>query len=234
MIGELLVPVEQLAFAGGTWSYAAAAVLGFLAIWLSPCHLLGLTLAGSYLRRHARVPWQSALWLASFFAAMLATLALLAAVTLALGRLAGDAGLIGTTIAVAVLALAGLVLLDLVPVPAMPGASAAHRPAGFATALGMGAAFTLATGPCSLAFVVPLLALPAVAGAHPAAAAAGAVALFIAGHALGAAVLWIVASRVPAALGAAASTRLLRARQVAGLVLLVLSGWMLARALATN
>ena len=85
MIGDLFAPVEQLARAGGVWSYAAAVVLGFLAIWLSPCHLVGLTLASTYLRRRAGGPRQVALGLSAFLVAMLATAALVAAATLALG-----------------------------------------------------------------------------------------------------------------------------------------------------
>jgi hypothetical protein len=101
MIGDLFTPVEQLAGASGMWSYAAAVVLGFLAIWLSPCHLVGLTLASTYLRRHAGGTRQVALALSAFLVAMLATAALVAAATLALGRLAGDTGTVGAMLAIA-------------------------------------------------------------------------------------------------------------------------------------
>jgi cytochrome c biogenesis protein CcdA len=234
MIGDLFTPVAQLAGAGGVWSYAAAAVLGFLAIWLSPCHLVGLTLASTYLRQHARGPRQVALGLSAFLIAMLGTAALVAAATLALGRLAGDTGAMGAMLAIVLVALAGLVLLDVVSVPAVPVASNAGSSTRVGSALGLGAAFSVATGPCSLAFVAPLLALPIVRVASTPLDTSAAVAMFVAGHAAGAGLAWAVAQRGASWLGGHASAGLRRARTTAGLLLVMLSGWMAANAIITG
>jgi cytochrome c biogenesis protein CcdA len=235
MIADLFAPVEQLARAGGTWSYAAAAVLGFLAIWLSPCHLVGLTLASTYLHQHAGGPRQVALALSAFLVAMLATAALVAAATLALGRLAGDTGTTGQMLAVALVALAGLMLLDVVPLPAVPGGSTRSGSNGLRSAFGLGAAFSVATGPCSLAFVAPLLALP-IAGvaSTPLGAGAAVVAMFVAGHAAGAGLAWAIAQRGANWLGGHASARLRWARTTAGFLLVTLAGWMTANAIMTG
>ena len=235
MIADLFAPVEQLARAGGTWSYAAAAVLGFLAIWLSPCHLVGLTLASTYLHRHAAGPRQVALGLSAFLVAMLATAALVAAATLALGRLAGDTGAMGATLAIVLVALAGLVLLDVVPVPAVPGGSTSRGSTRLRSAFGLGAAFSVATGPCSLAFVAPLLALP-IAGvaSTPLDAGAAVVAMFVVGHAAGAGLAWAIAQRGANWLGGHASAHLRRARTTAGFLLVTLAGWMTANATMTG
>lgn len=234
MIGDLFTPVEQLAGAGGVWSYAAAAVLGFLAIWLSPCHLVGLTLASTYLRRHARGPRQVALGLSAFLIAMLGTAALVAAATLALGRLAGDTGAMGAMLAIVLVALAGLVLLDVVPVPAVPVASNAGSSIRVGSALGLGAAFSVATGPCSLAFVAPLLALPIVRVASTPLDTSAVVAMFVAGNAAGAGLAWAVAQRGANWLGGHASTTLRWARTTAGFLLVTLAGWMTANAIITG
>lgn len=234
MIGDPFTPVEQLAGAGGAWSYAAAAVLGFLAIWLSPCHLVGLTLASTYLRRHAGSPRQVALALSAFLVAMLATAALVAAATLAFGRLAGDTGTIGTMLAIVLVTLAGLVLLDVVPMPAVPAASNAGSSTRVGSALGLGAAFSVATGPCSLAFVAPLLALPVAGVAATSLDMATAVAMFVVGHAAGAALAWAVGQRGASWLNDHAKTRLRWARTATGFVLVALAGWMTANAIMTG
>ena len=234
MIGDLFAPVEQLARAGGVWSYAAAAVLGFLAIWLSPCHLVGLTLASTYLRRHARGPRQVALRLSAFLIAMLGTAALVAAATLALGRLAGDTGAMGATLAIVLVALAGLILLEVVPVPAVPVPSNAGGSTRVGSALGLGAAFSVATGPCSLAFVAPLLALPVAGVASTSLDMAAAVAMFVVGHAAGAALAWAVGQRGATWLGDHAKTRLRWVRTAAGFLLVALAGWMTANAVMTG
>jgi cytochrome c biogenesis protein CcdA len=234
MIGDLFAPVEQLARIGGVWSYAAAVVLGFLAIWLSPCHLVGLTLASTYLRRHAGGPRQVALALAAFLVAMLATAALVAAATVALGRLAGDTGTVGAMMAIALVALAGLVLLDVVPMPAVPGGSNSGGSTRLRSAFGLGAAFSVATGPCSLAFVAPLLALPIAGVASTPLDMGAAVAMFVAGHAMGAGLAWAIALRGANWLGGHASAGLRWARTTAGFLLVTLAGWMTANAIMTG
>jgi cytochrome c biogenesis protein CcdA len=234
MIGDLFTPVAQLAGAGGVWSYAAAALLGFLAIWLSPCHLVGLTLASTYLRQHARGPRQVALGLSAFLIAMLGTAALVAATTLALGRLAGDTGAMGATLAIVLVALAGLILLDVVPLPAVPVPSNAGGSTRVGSALGLGAAFSVATGPCSLAFVAPLLALPIVRVASTPLDTSAAVAMFVAGHAAGAGLAWAVGRCGANWLGDHASTSLRWARTTAGFLLVTLPGWMTANAIMTG
>ena len=230
MIADLFAPVERLAEAGPGFVPPAAALLGFLAIWLSPCHLMGLVLAGGYLRRGARSPVQAALRLGAYFAAMLATTAAIAGVTISVGRLAGDTGAPGTALAIIALAVAGLALLDLIPLPAVPTSSAANRPPGLAAATALGATFAVASGPCGLAFVAPLLALPLREGAPATRAVAGVLAPFVVGHAIGAILVWIGLARAQSWLGARASSVLAWVRRTVGVVLLALSGYVFAGA----
>jgi cytochrome c biogenesis protein CcdA len=230
MIADLFAPVERLAEAGPGWVSLAAALLGFLAIWLSPCHLMGLALAGVYLRRGARSPVQTALRLGAYLVAMLATTAAIAGVTISVGWLAGDTGAPGAVLATVALAVAGLALLDLIPLPAVPTSSAANRPSGLAATTALGATFAVASGPCGLAFVAPLLALPLREGAPATRAVAGVLAPFVVGHAIGAILVWIGLARAQAWLGATASSVLAWLRRVAGVVLLALSGYVFAGA----
>jgi hypothetical protein len=230
MIADLFAPIERLAAVGPGWVSLGAAMLGFLAIWLSPCHLMGLALAGGYLRRGAQSPLQTALRLSAYFLAMLATTAAIAGVTIAVGRLAGDTGLPGRALAIIALAVAGLALLDLIPLPTVPTSSAANYPPGLATAAALGATFAVASGPCGLAFVAPLLALPLREGEPTTHAVAGALMPFVVGHAIGAILVWIGLARAQSWLGARASSVLAWVRRTAGVALLALSGYVLAGA----
>jgi cytochrome c biogenesis protein CcdA len=234
MIADLFASVERLAEAGPGWVSLAAALLGFLAVWLSPCHLMGLALAGGYLHRGAGSPVQAALRLGAYFVAMLVTTAAIAGVTLSVGRLAGDTGAPGAVLAIIALAVAGLALLDLIPLPAVPTSSAANRPPGLATATALGATFAVASGPCGLAFVAPLLALPLRGGAPTMHAVASALVPFVVGHAVGAILVWIGLARAQSWLGATASSVLAWVRRAAGVVLLALSGYVFAGAWAAG
>ena len=131
-------------------------------------------------------------------------------------------------------AIAGLVLLDVVPVPAVPVGSNSGGSTRLRSAFGLGAAFSVATGPCSLAFVAPLLALPIAGVASTPLDMGAAVAMFVAGHAMGAGLAWAIAQRGANWLGDHASTRLRWARTTAGLLLVTLAGWMTANAIMTG
>lgn len=175
--------LAALAPAPGAWPLAsavAAAALGLASVWLSPCHLVGAALAAGFLARGTRTRGAVARALI-FCTAATVVLIPVVALTVGAGRLAGDTGVLATIVPVFALVLAGLMLLDLLPLPSIPAGQFASR-AGWGGAAALGASFTLGTGPCSLAFVV--LLLPLAANATPAAAALY-LASFVTGNAAG-------------------------------------------------
>ena len=137
-------------------------------------------------------------------------------------------------LAIVLVALAGLILLDVVPVPAVPVPSNTGGSTRVGSAFGLGAAFSVATGPCSLAFVAPLLALPSARVVSTPLDMAVAVAMFVVGHAAGAGLAWAIVQRGANWLGGHASARLRWARTTAGFLLVTLAGWMTANATMTG
>ena len=182
---------------------------GIASIALSPCHLMSVPLAVGYLGSGPE-PRRSAWSLSVVLAACeLVALALVGALTVAAGRIAGDLWGVGTWIVAALLLLAGLVLLGVIPLPSFGGAHRREVPRDLRGAATLGATLGVTLGPCSFGFMAPVLA--AALAAPPAAAlavalgfAAGHVAATIAAGVLGARVgAWLRSGRRFAAIGKA-------------------------------
>lgn len=182
---------EILTAFGGAFSASlllaapAALAWGILSVVLSPCHLSSVPLVVAYMGGGAELPsGRRALAISSAFAGgILASIAAIGALTAAAGRMLGDVGRAGTwTLAVVFLAF-GLNLLGVLPLPSFGAMPRAVRRRGAVGALLLGLVFGAALGPCTFAFMAPLLGLVLHAGGADAAAGALLVALFGLGHA---------------------------------------------------
>jgi cytochrome c-type biogenesis protein len=137
---------------------AAAFSWGVLSVLLSPCHLSSIPLVVGYLNGGEQRGFRRSLATCSLFAVgVLATIGLVGAATSALGRMAGDVGPVGNLLLAGILVAIGLVLMDLLRLPwagAVPQAWRARGPAG---ALLLGLIFGAGLGPCTFAFMAPVL-----------------------------------------------------------------------------
>ncbi len=132
---------------------------GVLSILLSPCHLSGIPLIIGFLSAHGENRGSRGLILSSVFAAgSLATIAVIGALTAGLGRIMGDVGPYGKYGVAGIFVLVGLYLMDLIRLPA---AGMALRPlpvrSAYVSALILGLVFGIAVGPCTFAFMAPVL-----------------------------------------------------------------------------
>ncbi len=154
------------AVAGGLGlAFAAALAWGVLSIVLSPCHLATLPLVVAYVG-DGRTDDRRAAWLSTVLAlGILGSIALVGGVTALAGRLLGDVGVWGTRIVAALFMVIGLHLMDVLPLP-LPAARAGTGRRGAWGALLLGLVFGVALGPCTFAFLVPVLG----AGFHDATA----------------------------------------------------------------
>ena len=184
-MGELL-SAFGLAFAGSApLAMAAALAWGVLSVLLSPCHLASIPLVVGYMGSGREFPsGRKALWISSAFAVgILASIAAIGVATALAGRMLGDVGRAGNYLLAAIFVLVGLNLAGLLPLPASFSAPAAARGKGAAGALVLGLVFGVALGPCSFAFMAPLLALAFRYGATATAYGAVLLALYGLGHA---------------------------------------------------
>ncbi len=139
----------------------AAFVWGVLSILLSPCHLASIPLIVGFVSGQSEAGTKRAFRLSLLFAlGILVTIALIGIVTGLLGRLLGDLGGGGDYLVAAVLLLTGLYLLGCFPL-SFSGSTRALENAGRGSwaALILGFVFGIALGPCTFAYMAPMLAV---------------------------------------------------------------------------
>ena len=139
------------------WALLAAFAWGVVSIVFSPCHLASVPLVVGFISTQEDASTGRAFRLSLVFSlGVLASIALIGLITASLGRLVGDLGAVGNVAVAVVFFVFGLYLMDLLPLhwTSFPSTT---RKRGMPAALGLGLAFGVGLGPCSFAFLAPLL-----------------------------------------------------------------------------
>jgi len=138
----------------------AAFVWGILSIVLSPCHLASIPLIVGFMDQQGRISTKRAFNIAFVFAiGILITIALIGAVTAAAGRMLGDIGGYGNYLVSLIFFAAGLHLLDVIPLSWDAPGRVDMLWRGIGAAFRLGLIFGLALGPCTFAYMAPMLAI---------------------------------------------------------------------------
>jgi len=138
----------------------ASFIWGILSIILSPCHLTSIPLIIGYLSNQRGLSTKKAFHLSTVFSiGILLSIAAIGGITAAAGRLLGDVGKIGNYVVAVIFLIFGLHLLGILPLN-FPGLSSlkSQRKSYFSV-LSLGLVFGLALGPCTFAFMAPLLGI---------------------------------------------------------------------------
>lgn len=144
---------------------SAAFIWGVLSIILSPCHLGSLPLIVGFISGQGLLTTRRAFTLALTFATgILVTIGFIGVVTAALGRMMGDVGRFGNYFVAAIFFLVGLYLLEVVPQLSPNSPTVKFKRKGFLAALSLGLIFGIALGPCTFAYMAPMLAVAFRAG----------------------------------------------------------------------
>ena len=139
---------------------AAAFVWGILSILLSPCHLASIPLIVGFIDKHGRMTAKRAFAISLLFAVgILITIAAIGAVTAAAGRMMGDLGPYANYFVAAIFFVVGLHLLDVIPMPFSGPGQVGMKRKGILAAFILGLVFGLALGPCTFAYMAPMLAV---------------------------------------------------------------------------
>ena len=137
---------------------SAAFLWGVLSIVLSPCHLASIPLIVGFISDQGQVTARRAFWTATLFAVgILVTIAAIGAVTAAAGRMMGDLGSYGNYFVALIFLLVGLHLLGVIPMPWSGAGQVGLKLKGLPAAFILGLVFGLALGPCTFAYLAPLL-----------------------------------------------------------------------------
>jgi len=145
-------------------SLTAALVWGVLSVVCSPCHLASIPLIVGYINGQERMTARRATAVSSLFAAgILVTIAIIGAITAALssvtGRIVGDIGPYGTYIVAGIFFIVGLHLLDVIPLPLSAPGQVSMKRRGLLGGFILGLIFGVALGPCTFAYMAPVLAM---------------------------------------------------------------------------
>jgi cytochrome c-type biogenesis protein len=139
---------------------SASFVWGILSIVLSPCHLASIPLIVGFIDGQGRMSTKRAFLISTFFSVgILITIAVIGAITAALGRIMGDVGKYGNYFVALIFFLVGLHLLDVVPMPWSGPGQVGMKRKGMLAAFILGLVFGIALGPCTFAYMAPMLGL---------------------------------------------------------------------------
>ncbi len=137
---------------------AAATAWGILSIVLSPCHLASIPLIVGFIDGQGRMSTGRAFLISSLFSVgILLTIALVGLLTAAAGRMLGDVGPWGNWLVALIFFVVGLHLLDLIPLPWAGASPVGMARKGLLAAFFLGLIFGIALGPCTFAFLAPML-----------------------------------------------------------------------------
>jgi len=92
-----------------------------------------------------------------FAVGILITIGAIGAVTATLGRMMGDVGRYGNYFVAAIFFAVGLILLDVIPIPFSGPSQVGMKRKGLLAALILGLVFGIALGPCTFAYMAPML-----------------------------------------------------------------------------
>jgi cytochrome c-type biogenesis protein len=139
---------------------AAAFVWGILSILLSPCHLASIPLIVGFVDQQGRMSTKRAFFISALFAVgILVTIGAIGAITAAAGRMLGDVGPYGYYFVAVIFFVVGLYLLDVIPMPWSGPGQVGMKRKGLLAALILGLVFGIALGPCTFAYMAPMLGI---------------------------------------------------------------------------
>jgi len=161
----------------------AALVWGILSILFSPCHLASIPLIVGFIDEQVRISTKRAFWISLLFATgILVTIGLVGGLTAAAGRMMGDVGRYGNYIIALIFFLIGLHLLDVIQMSGRGPGQVKMKNRGALAAVILGLVFGMALGPCTFAYMAPMLAVVFKTGAEQPVYAGSLLLLYGIGH----------------------------------------------------
>jgi cytochrome c-type biogenesis protein len=136
----------------------AALMWGILSILLSPCHLASIPLIVGFISAQPVKSTRHAFGISALFATgILITIGIIGAITAAAGRMMGDLGPWANYFVAVIFFLVGMHLLDVIPLPWSGPGNVGMKRKGFLAAFILGLVFGVALGPCTFAYMAPML-----------------------------------------------------------------------------
>ncbi len=147
------------AMTGAVWiAVLSSFAWGVLSILLSPCHLSSIPLVVGFISSQGKISIRRTFNISLIFSiGILITIAFIGIITASLGRLLGDIGSIGNYLVAGIFFLVGLYLLDMIKLDWNTFGLKYTAANGSFAPLILGLLFGLALGPCTFAYMAPVL-----------------------------------------------------------------------------
>ncbi len=161
MIMSIFENLSTALYASPGLALAAAFLWGVLSVLLSPCHLASIPLIIGFLDNQQDLSTRKAFKLSVFFTlGILLMMALIGLITGLLGRMLGNVGGWVEPFVGVVFIIISFFIADIISMPSVvKGGMNGKRGKGVWAALSLGFLLGIALGPCSFAFMAPILAI---------------------------------------------------------------------------
>ncbi|MFH0977152.1 MAG: cytochrome c biogenesis protein CcdA [Spirochaetota bacterium] len=133
---------------------------GIASIILSPCHLASIPLVVGFIDKQGQITTGRAAAISSLFSfGILITIGLVGVITGILGRMLGDVGQYGNIAVSVILIIIGMYLTGIIRLPFLENGinQPGFKKKGLIAAFFLGLIFGLALGPCTFAYMAPML-----------------------------------------------------------------------------
>jgi len=138
----------------------ASFLWGVLSLVLSPCHLSSIPLIVGFIDEQGRTSPKRAFCTASVFSSgIMISIGLIGLVTAMAGRMMGDVGRYGNYFVAFIFFLVGLHLVGVIPMPWSGPGNINMKRRGLLAAFILGVVFGVALGPCTFAYMAPMLSI---------------------------------------------------------------------------
>ncbi len=162
MIETLFNSLSEMLYGNMYLALASAFLWGILSVILSPCHIASIPLIVGFIgNQGTRKISKNALISSLYSAGILLSLVIIGFATILLGRIAGDLGIIPNVIVSVLMITIGLYLAGFIRLKFMDNACKvpALKKRGLFAAFSLGLIIGLAVGPCTFAYLAPVLGI---------------------------------------------------------------------------
>ncbi len=157
---QLWITLTRAVEGSASVALGAAFAWGILSVILSPCHLASIPLIVGFISEQGTLTTRRAFGISLLFGlGILITIALIGVITAAMGRIAGDIGAYGNWAVALIFFVVGLHLLGVIPMPFSGPGGVGMKRRGAVAAFLLGLIFGVALGPCTFAYMAPVLAV---------------------------------------------------------------------------
>ena len=164
MINDIFTFLNRLLSGNYAIAICASFGWGILIILLSPCHLSSIPLIIGFINSRGTISVKRTFRMSLFFSfGILISIALIGAITASLGMMLGNLGAGGNYFVAVIFLIVGLYLLDLIKLPGWQSSAGKNIKSsdkiGIMQAFTIGLLFGIGLGPCTFAFMAPVLGI---------------------------------------------------------------------------